>query len=384
MNKKTKFVPYVPGFSAHASPVDYRDIPLAAVAPTIAVTLPSKAFIDVSMLPVWHQHKLGACVGHAGAKYRQKQENIETAKIPQLSARFLYALAKCRDGVQDEGTYPRLVASILKDVGCATETTVPNDTLLDHETYVYNRNETNIPSAAWEEAKAFKISGYAFPNVKDLNSLKSAVVNFSGAMLLLRIGAEWYTSKSGVISWLAKDVLPLRIPSPAVGGHEVYLYGYEDVNENGKSRTKMYIFNSWSTDWGDKGMGYFYFDEYAPYIVEAITHVDVPAVIIDTINQLPTKDSFKHNFNKTITLGQQNTEVVALQTALMIDGEFNKDLYSSLLKTSGLGYYGITTAKALYDYQVKYKVSSMIELNALAGKSCGPKTRAHLNNWTNK
>lgn len=381
--KKTSSETPIISFGAFPSPYDYRDIPIAAVSP-VATAYPASHFVDVTALPVWYQRKIGACVGHAAAKYKQKLDHLETGTIIALSARFLYALAKCRDKYAGEGTYPRLVAQILKDHGCATEATVPNDTNLDHESYVYGRAEARIPAAAWKDAEPFKIGGYAFANVKDAGELKSAIINHSGAMLLMRLGEEWWKKSNGVSSWLAKDIVPLRAPKSIVGGHEVYLYGYEDVIENGKTRTKFYIFNSWSADWGDKGTAYFYHDEYSPWLDEAITLVDVPNEIKDQLKKLPTKEDFRFNFKKELKKGQTNADVTALQTALMIDGTFSRDLFATLLKDNALGYYGTTTAKALYDYQVKYKVAPLVELNSLKGGVCGPKTRAHLNNWTNK
>lgn len=376
---KTHEIPKATG--AIPSPEDYRDIPLAALIPAGAAPLPASFFVDIKNIPIWDQNKLGACVGHAGAKYKQKLDETDTKTVYPLSARFVYAMAKCQDGYSDEGTYPRLVAQIMKDFGVATEKTVPNDTTIPHETYVYNRKQNNIPGAPlFPDAAPFKISGYAFPNVKDPESLKAAIVNFQGAMLLVQVGKEWYTDKNGKTSWKEKDVLPLRIPKVVISGHEIYLYGYETVG----NRIKFYFVNSWSDEWGKLGIGYFWYDEYKPYIIEAITVVDIPNEMQQTVDQLPTKENFKFNFTKQVSYGQRNSDVVALQTALMIDGEFDKALYVDLLKSNELGYYGTTTQKAVAAYQAKYKLDTIVNLGIINGKYIGPKTRAHLNAWTNK
>ena len=378
-----KITPHVPVFGINKSPVDYRDIPMATVvaAPT---TLPSSGFVDISKLPVWYQRQIGACTGHAGGKLKQKLDSVDLNSVPQLSARFLYAIAKCKDGQQAQGTSPRNIAQALKDYGCATEATVPNDTTLDHETYVFNRKIENIPVAAFTEAVRYKISGYSFPNVKNLSELKTAVLNCNGAMLLVQVGQEWWTSKVGVTSWSAADVLPLRAPKSIVSGHEVYLYGYTDVVENGITRTKIYIFNSWSDQWGDKGMGWFYYDEYAAFVIEAITVTDIPDSIASQLKLLPAKADFKHSFATAINFGQTGAEVTALQTALMIDGCFPSSEYAQLLICNGLGTYGPHTALAVTAYQTKYKLATPAVIAGIAGKSVGPATRAHLNSWTNK
>lgn len=367
------------------SPRDYRDVPLAA-ATNIPTAFPSSYFADIDDIPIWYQRKIGACVGHAAAKYKQKLDKVETGRVIPLSARFLYAVAKCRDGYSFEGTYPRLVASILKNDGCATEAFVPNDTTLTHEEYVYNRNEKNIPAAAFEDAKAYRILGYAFADVKNVNELKTAIINSNGAMLLMRVGKEWYTSKDGRTSWKAEDILPLRAPAEIVSGHEVWLYGYEDVVEKGETRTKFYIMNSWSERWGEDGIGWFYHDEYVDFLNEAITMVDLPNDVKEQMKQLPTKETFRHFFAWNVKRGQSGKQVIALQTALMIDGTFDRDLYSELLQSNELGWFGPVTADALYNYQKKYKIASDAELKYvryILGGVAGPKTRQHLNNWTN-
>lgn len=364
----------IPTTGAIKSPEDYRDLPLGAVAAITPLT--GKFLVDIDKVPVDYQRKIGACVGHAGAKYKQFLDYLETGKVFKHSPRFLYALAKARDGYAYEGTYPRLVAKIIKDHGCATEDTVPNDTTLDHETYVYNRNEKNIPEKAWDDAKPFRISGYAFPNVKNADELGAAVKLFNGAMLLMRVGEEWWKKKDGSNSWAAADIIPLRPPKQITSGHEVYLYGYEV--ENG--RVKFYIRNSWSLDWGLKGNAWFYFDEMAPFLDEAITFVDLPNEAAILLNSMPTKETFKHIFTKPIAFGSKGDEVKALQTALMIDGVFDKTLYKQLWDGSELGYYGLTTARAVYDFQKKYAIAPISTLITLQGKNStvGPKTRAKL------
>lgn len=361
-------------FGARPSPHDYRDVPFAAVA--TAEPIPSKYIEDISSLPTWYQRKIGACVGHAAGIYKVFLEWLETGKFPKLSARFLYALAKARDGFSGEGTYPRLVAKILKDHGCATEGTVPNDTTLDHETYVYDRDEKKIPAAAFTEGKKYAIKSYAFPDVKVIDELKRGIIQGRGAMLLMRVGKEWWTKKDGTSSWAGSDIVPLRPPKQIVSGHEVYLYGYEDVG----GRTKFYIHNSWSLDWGINGNAWFWYDEYKQFLDEAITFVDLPNGWVEELHKLPTKESFHFLFAKTLKLGQRNNDVKQLQTALLIEGLFDAGLYRKLMEEeNGLGYYGDTTRRAVLAFQTKYHVDAQPILDQLAGREVGPKTRAKLN-----
>lgn len=354
------------------SPKDYRDVDLASVTPAFPQTLPDSFFVDISMLPVWMQNKLGACVGHAAGKYEQLEKFKTIKTIIPLSPRFLYAVAKCQDGLQEQGTYPRMVAQIMQKTGCATEATVPNDTTLDHETYVYQRQLANFPKAAFDEAAQHKITSYAFPGTTAAG-LQNAILNSNGCMLLLRLGKEWWTATNGQISWAAADILPLRPPAVVVSGHEVYLYGYDHVD----GRLRLWIFNSWSKAWGQNGVGYFFFDEMERYLNESVTAVDLPDTLLNHLKELPAPGVFKHNFQVSIHFGDKGDEVKALQTALYNDGELK-------VNPAIFGNFGPLTQAALKAFQYKYNIATPAEIEAVDGKSCGPRTRAVLNNLFNK
>ena len=148
------------------------------------------------------------------------------------------------------------------------------------------------------------------------------------------------------------------------------------------TRMQVHILNSWGDKWGNKGTGWFWFDQYP--IDEIITLVDLPNNVDQQLNELPPATQFKHRFSTPLAKGVRGDEVVKLQTALMIDGVFSSALYADLLKTGELGYYGVTTAKAVMDYQLKHQLDSVAVLSTLKGESFGPKTRAHMNSWTNK
>lgn len=377
----------IPALGGRQSPEDRRDIPFAAVAPAIAEVLPDSykpAWLD--QLPIWYQRKLGACVGHAWAKARQKTELQETKRLVPISARFLYALAKSKDGVPgDSGTYPRLVAKILKTYGVCTELTFPNDTTLPFEEYV---DVSKIPQAAYDEAKPYAIDGYSFVNAQDLNELKRAIIysgeNLQDIVMLVDVGKEWYTRADGQISWLASDILPLRPPVQVISGHEIYPTHFEKDPANGK--TKIWHINSWSADWGDHGKGWFYYEDYALHIKEVMVAIDIPANVLDAVKKLPSKETFTHAFTRDIEQGERSDEVIALQSALMLDGEFDRVLYTELLQTNELGYYkpGGVTQAAVLAFQRKYKVASSNELNILQGRRVGAKTRSKLNELFNK
>jgi hypothetical protein len=346
-------------FGGVPSPTDYRDIGLAQALGE-PKNLPLSYFVDTHELPVWHQRKLGSCVGHAFGKYKQKVDQEDTQQIKSLSPRYLYAMAKAQDIVQGEGTYPRLVAKILKDYGCATEEFVPNDSKLTHEEYVFNRDIRNIPQTGAEQAK---IKSYAFVDITE-EGLKQAIIEGKGCALLVQVGKEWYTDKRGNSTWDKKKILPLRAPKEVISGHEIYLTGYEG--------DRFYFMNSWSEDWGDNGVGYFDWYEYKNHIIEGITIVDIPDHLIEEVKKLPA--SFNHQFKLNLEYGDTHDEVKWLQRALKILGVYNYSV---------TGYYGDITAKAVLDFQKRYKVTTIWENITYKGRYFGPKTRAEINKLIN-
>jgi hypothetical protein len=81
----------------------------------------------------------------------------------------------------------------------------------------------------------------------------------------------------------------------------------------------------------------------------------------------------KHTFNVTLKYGvTSDPEIVALQDCLKYEGIFPTSIGST-------GNYFQITAKAVKAFQLKYAVASEAEINNLAGRSVGPKTRAKLN-----
>ena len=325
------------------SPPDERDFKLDIVAAgSIPDTLPDFVFINISRLPVWMQRKVGACVGHAWGKSQQNCELEETDNVVPLSARFLYAMAKGLDQTPGEGTFPRLVGKILKNYGCATEATVPNDTTLDHETYVYHRDIHNIPEAAFAEATPYKIDGYAFADVTE-EGIKRAIfyaqTKRQGVVMLLQVGDTWWKGTDGVSTWDAAKILPLRVPATIISGHEVYPYGYEYKG----GRLVIHILNSWSDQWGDHGAGWFYFDEWQRLIKEIMTSIDGVDV------PLPV-------FVKDLSYGITHPDVLKLQILL--------NRHGFQVAQTGPGspghestFFGQMTRQAVMKLQMAYKIS---------------------------
>lgn len=356
-----------PTLGALQSPADYRKIYISQLG--LSDEVPSSYHIDIADLDVWNQKRIGACVGHAMAKYKQKLDQIDTKTVLRPSARFLYAIAKARDSYPGEGTYPSLVAKILKDIGCATEDTCPNNTDLGHEEYVYLRDEKNIPKSAMDEAYKAKIGGYAFV-AKDALSIKQAIYFATGCATLVRLGKEWWTDKEGNRTYDADKLCPMRIPAEIISGHEIWLTGYETHADDD---LKIYFLNSWGPEWCNRGEGWFLLSEYQKYIDEMITFTDIPNALLEEAHNKPKE--FTHQFTKTLKFGDKNDEVKFLQEALSMTKDFDYEI---------TGYFGPITQKALFDFQLRECTLNWYEKYVLRGSICGPKSLLALNKLFNK
>ena len=367
------------GMGAHESPQDHRDwTPASLGVPTVGLT---SNFMDISKLIHVMQGAIGGCVSCSGTINETRCDAVETQASPEeLSWRFGYALCKANDGFAGEGTYPRLWAKMAQTYGVPLAKYCPNDVSVDHEAFVYNRDITKIPKEAFDDAKNRKIGPYYFEEISEAGikrAIDFAKANRGGVMILKQIGDEyWKPNAQGKSLWGDPTALPIRIPKAIISGHEQFPYGYE--TEAGTGRLKVWEMNSWGdktntpyppTVWGDNGNDWFYFDEWRRFIVEILVFTDLPNTY--------TSDKFTYNFTKLIRMNNEGPEVVALQHALKIDGDFP-------VGQKLTGYYGPITQKAVLAFQRKYQVADPALLTTLNGVQVGPATRAKLNELFNK
>lgn len=245
------------GTGALENPEDPRDIPASAVQDTGA-TLPKRFITDISHMPVLDQGLLGACVGHAMGYVVIFFEWLEQKKLIKVTPRFIYGLAKQRDGKpDDEGTYPRVGASIVKDDGCATESTLANDVKLSHTVYT----QFELTDKIRNDALPRRVKGYVFPELT-LDGIRAAIVQNGFVTASLKYG-----------NWRQSPVKPLD----EKGRHYIFIYGYDS---NG-SDTRFYFLNSWGSDWGDEGKGYFLWSDFADNIRDVIAYTDIPNTVLE-------------------------------------------------------------------------------------------------------
>lgn len=360
------------------SPDDAEDWTLASVgAPT---TVPASVKLDTDWMIASMQSQIGCCVGCTGEEMVRQiiyittgvQSNPGTPN--ELSWRFVYAMAKALEGTagfeqwartagSNDGTYPSLVAYIIKNYGVPLAKYCPNDATLDPDTFCYNRVLANIPAAAKTDALTRKSGAYLTEPISQSGiqqALAYALANKGGVMILRSIGDTYWIAPDGTSSWDKTKILPIRIPSAFTSGHEEFLTGYDF--EPGTNRMRIYWLNHWSPEWADNGRGWEYADVWLPHIVEL-------RVVVAALPVPPA--TFKYNFTKQLNPGDKGPDVVALQHVLELEGCFNYPTFTG-------NYLSVTTA-GVTALQEKYTADILTPAGLTKGTgNVGPRTLAWL------
>lgn len=363
------------GLGALLNTEDNRDIALATVARAIGVDTakhPKKNITDISMLTVEDQRDKGTCVGQAEGKDAEFQNFIETGKVVQLSKRGLYKLCKMQDGLPNsEGTYPRIAAAIRVSTGVPRESLIKDDNRLPYAEYM----DVEVTNDFKTSASEFRSKGYSF--VTTLDELKTAID------LTKAFNATLFVGDFNNI-----PVKPTDKNGQYSGTHRIWIIGYEDVEEKKVTRTKVYFLNSWGIKWAkskksadkkllEKGIGWFYWDEFAPlYFRDGIVYLDMPNEIIDYAK------AQQYIFPRQLDRGMRGTDVMELQKRLAeeiaADGQpcFR---YKVGGKVSFTTYFGVETEKAVQRYQAVNKIVSAGDPKSTGYGRVGAKTLASLN-----
>jgi len=208
--------------------------------------------------PIKDQGDLGACTAFAATGYMEylyrRYKNIQ----PVLSPLFLYYKEREHDGDLgngDTGSYGSTAFWVLHDTGCCLESTDP---------YNVKDFETAPTQAQLDEAKNYRV-GAMHTTMTVIDDLRSAIA--SGYPVLIGI-TIMESFEEG--DWGTNCVMPAPT-GKILGGHEVYIHGYNDVTR------RFTIRNSWGEGWGNKGNFLADYDQLYSLLSEArIMHFGKP------------------------------------------------------------------------------------------------------------
>lgn len=255
----------IPG--AFPSPPDLRDFVYSKMIE--AVTLPPS--FDLVMPPVRDQGQFGTCVAFASAGIKDFQESQNyPGKNLALSPLFIYSESKKLDGIPgQEGTYPRVAMSVLKDKGVCLERSLPYEQM--------SRPVPAAPANAYDEARQFQIGAYA--RIYTIDEIKQAIYRDGPVLAAVFVCSNFASPEENKF---------IDHPDGTIlGGHAVALCGWDDnlshTYGNGQYRKGfLRLRNSWGTGWGQGGYAWLPYDFLAGrddfgrhWFMEAWSSVDV-------------------------------------------------------------------------------------------------------------
>lgn len=282
-------------------------------------------------MPAWTgtiemQSQTPSCGAHASQAMKQVLEGFRG------SPEYLWKRMRVSDKLSPEqGSTMLTIMQVLAKSGICSYNLLPNNANVPNAIYA---DPTPLTPTMDTDALNHRIGTYAFTFNPTFQQIKDAIYLHKSVILLLEVGAEFWTDKKGNGSWAEKDILPLDPKrAPITSGHFMEADSFDENFIHGS--------NEWSDAWGAKGRYYFGAD-YAPRVVEMGTIIDTSTV--------------KYIFTKTLKLGSTGYDVKQLQTKLGITAD---------------GIFGTHTKYAVTQFQVSHKL--------VADGIVGPMTNIALN-----
>src|SRR5215210_2096940 len=183
-----------------------------------------------------------SCVSHSLAGAVDLYAMLQQLRIPPVSRRAIYALARHRHTpkqapkLRDEGCYPRLAAEALREVGLVAYDRLKDDFPIDER-------------APWDVITAgadAKVQGYYKITERRMDRCHA---------ICRALSKDWPVPYGQIVDdtyfAYAGGVYP-GLRGPGRGGHAQTLVSYRTRDGRLEFRTK----NSWSTRWGDHGMAW--------------------------------------------------------------------------------------------------------------------------------
>lgn len=222
-------------------PKDAKDILFRTIAPPMAgVELPRKFSLRDKQSPVALQ-KYGSCVGFSGKSAMEYFIWKATQVYKNKSGRFLYGRAKEHDGTPGEGTWPRVMLSVMFALGAPDTAQYPEEPSPTHDDYIAAPPD-EIRDIAAEDA----MNG-GFARVLNCQELKQAIFEHGPVLVTLNVyGTYDAVGPDGHIA--PSDGSGYR------GGHENVAVGWDDDGAGGVGEIELK--NQWDVTWANNGYGF--------------------------------------------------------------------------------------------------------------------------------
>ncbi|MHA1225115.1 MAG: C1 family peptidase [Candidatus Hodarchaeales archaeon] len=282
------------------------------------------------------------CVAQTIAKLLGIENFVEEGKFVHYSARDIYSR---RTNYGSKGMWLQNGLHIGYKYGATFEQLMPSQGLNEEEMNKFDDRKTIDEQVAL----VGKAGNYVQSKEIDFDAIATVISQGKGVALACRFNpGDW--KKGEVVN--RKD-----------GKYGHLVAGVDYCLWKGK---KAIIFdNSWDYKWGFDGQGIITEDQ-------PIRAWGYFQFLKNTWRDEIDKEKPKHKFEKDLSYGMRNYEVAMLQECLKYEELFPVNVPST-------GYYGRITAKAVYEFQIKYQVAPLEEIELLQGKKVGPKTRKKLN-----
>jgi len=304
--------------------------------------------------PVFNQGDGNYCVASSLAKVLGVMHQVNEGEWVDFSAGYIY---QQRANKPNPGMIGVDAWEIVRKNGALLEIFFPSQNKSDEEIDNYK-----VKNYEKEIASVFKIGNYVILPFRNIDVIASVIQKTGKAVM------SWYFWNSDEYNRPEPIIKDLGlIPQIAQGRHSVAIVDF--TIKNGK-KCLIAEDSFWlnSTFNGQRIITEDFHNARNFFAAYPINFV---------YTAVETSEKPKHTFKNTLYFGMKNnSEVKILQDALKYFGTFPANAESTG------NYFGLT-AKAVYNWQVKYNVASKEELDALEGKVFGPKSIETMNKLLN-
>ncbi len=298
--------------------------------------------------PIFHQDRSSSCLANTVAKVLGIENYLEENKFVHYSPRDIYTRRK---NFPSKGMWFKDGFEIGYKFGASLEQLMPSMNKNENE---MNKSDDR-KSIDEQMALAGKGGNYLWIPI-NIDAIASIIEPLGkGVGLGVRFGPKEWSRE-------VPKILGTETPyHHAITATNAILY---------KGKKALVIEDSWDSETGKEGRRIVTEDWFkARRISAALYFTALKNTWRDSDIKLIKP---KYNFKQDLIWGSRSLEVEKLQEILQYEELFPQNTITT-------GYYGNISAKSILEFQKKYKVASLEELEKLQGRRVGPKTRSKLN-----